>query len=100
MSHYNGWSDVPLTPEETWEQRAEAFRRGLSEVDQAGDMLAEERARAKRWKAAAKFWRRERERVRQALEELVDAVEQAEHDRDEARTALLARISQDVSSGA
>ena len=27
MSHYNGWSDVPLTPEETWAERAEAFRR-------------------------------------------------------------------------
>ena len=76
-------------PDETWAERAEAFRRGMSDVDQAGDMLAElraqisdllaergvaqftygrlvasnetlaaeserERARAKRWKGAAK----------------------------------------------
>ena len=30
MSQYNGWSDVPLTPEETWAERAEAFRRGIT----------------------------------------------------------------------
>ena len=51
MSRYNGWSDVPIRangghdaepgPMKACEQRAEAFRRGMTEVDQAGDMLAE-----------------------------------------------------------
>ena len=96
MSLYNGWSPVPLTPEETWEQRAESFRRGLSETDQAGDMLAVERARAKRWKEAAKFWRRERERMRRSYVALERGFIAMERERDEARAALMRRVSQDA----
>ena len=121
MSHFNGWSDVPLTPEETWEQRAEAFRRGMSEVDQAGDMLAVERARSKRWKlGAAHFrwkWRSEqavveywRDRCFEVMSERDNADADAArlavllHDttreRDEARAALLKRMGKDDRSAA
>ena len=84
------------TPAETWEQRAEAFCKAHTEVDQAGDMLAVERARSKRWKAAAKFWRRERERTRQSLGNAVDEFLQVSRERNEARAALMKRITRDA----
>ena len=114
MSHYNGWSDVPLTPEETWAQRAEAFRRGMTEVDQAGDMLAVERARAKRWKKAARLARkdrklwfrhltalvdqlaRERDEARAVLNSAMDEFLRVSRERDEARAALMKRITRDA----
>ena len=54
-----------LTPEEAEEVsaaalqrlRAESFHRAMTAIDQAGDMLAVERSRAKRWKAMAKVRR-------------------------------------------
>ena len=89
------------TPAQTWEQRAEAFRRGLSEIDQAGDMLAVERARAKRWKAAAKRIR-ERSALRAAMwaHDLEAQVWELTRERDEARAALLRRMGRDDKSGA
>ena len=117
MSPYNGWSDVPLTPEETWAERAEAFRRGMTEVDEAGDMLAVERARAARWKMAAKQGRwgrrswyrrfvnavdrimvlkRERDQARATLNSAMDEFLQVSRERDEARAALMKRITRDA----
>ena len=117
MSRYNGWSDVPLTPEETWAERAEAFRRGMTEVDQAGDMLAVERARAARWKAVAKQNRqtmpgahcvvraqshmlklleRERDEARATLNSAMDEFLRVSRERDEARAALMKRITRDA----
>ena len=110
MSVYNGWSPVPLTPEETWEQRAEAFVRGMSEIDQAGDMLAVERARAARWKAAAtanRLWARENVRsIDTLIEERAALTEQRDRamkliggllqQRDEARAKLMKRITRDA----
>ena len=101
MSGYKGYYTLqgPLTPEETWEQRAEAFRRAMSDVDQAGDMLAVERARAARWKQAAKDMRawalvnresidtliRERDEARAVLSSAMDEFLQVSRERDEAR---------------
>ena len=124
MSHYNGWNDVPLTPEEAEEVsaaalqrlRAEAFRRGMTEVDQAGDMLAVERARAARWKMGAErfrldakserriadYWRHAFYRIQKSYSVLAYDMEKAWGDiarltreRDEARAAL-ERITRDA----
>lgn len=123
MSHYSGWSDVTLEPAETREQRAEGFRRGMAEVDQAGDMLAELQAdleserriadywekrgaelerdrehalrRAARWKAAAKEYRSlYRDEDDRSTCLWADA-EEARRQRDVARAAL-ERITADA----
>ena len=103
MSHYNGWSDVPLTPEETWEQRAEAFRRGMSEVDEAGDMLAELRYQiadllAERGVAQLVIAEltRERDDARGRYQEAAALSHQYRNERDEARAALMKRITRDA----
>ena len=90
------------TPTESWEQRAEAFVRGLSEVDQAGDMLAVERARAKRWRMGAEHFRLKMKSEQQAAQCWRDlyytadadhaadirALVQARRERDEARARV------------
>ena len=100
MSLYNGWSDVPLEPRETYDERAEifdrkvaaarakaeAFVRGMTEVDEAGDMLAELRYQIADLLA-------ERGVAQLVIAELT-------RERDEARAALLRRMSKDDTGGA
>ena len=115
----------PIQPEMMIDQLVRHLTR---EVDQAGDMLAVERARAARWKAGAKRARRDAKRwclwwthLANRLEEegdrkihmkrdlvqlaaergrALDRVAYLERERDEARAALMRRISHGDASGA